>query len=169
MKNHSLESLETSSQSPLVESSFLQKTSNRLALLFLLILIPLVLFVWQQYGQKERMQQMPQTWEIELAYTIENKQLVLSKIVPLQQKIVRDYRDAALGPYVLVMQDAAGTTLYSTPIKINDMPSLVKEDAIKPYTTVRASLVYVPYKEHVAKIIILRRTESILEIMLPKQ
>ena len=117
-------------------------------------------------------QQPDKTWQIEVTYNSNAKKLSLDKLTVINRKTVPDQRNALYAPYTLEVLDKNGNVIFQEKVSITEQILydlfLDAPDSHLSMPTDLKSVIFVPFQKDAAKIIILRNSNTVLQINLPK-
>lgn len=117
-------------------------------------------------------QQLDKTWQIEVTYNSNAKKLSLDKLTVINRKTVPDERNALYSPFKLQVLGKNGNVIFQKKVNVTEQILydlfINAPDSNLSMPTDLKSVIFVPFQADAAKIIILRNSDTVLQINLPK-
>ncbi len=151
-------------------ASLLGKKSLLLAGLLILTLFISAIFLISRNSKVSP--QPDKTWEIDVTYNSNTKKLSLEKVTVVSMKTVPDQRNALFSPYKLQVLGKNGNVIFQQKVNITEKilysVFLNAPEGRLPVLTDLKSVIFVPYQAGGVKVVILRNSDTVLQINLPK-
>ena len=116
-------------------------------------------------------QQPDKTWQIEVTYNSNVKKLSLDKLIVINRKTVPDERSALYSPFKLQVLGKNGNVIFQEKVNITEQILydlfINAPDSNLSMPKDLKSVIFVPFQVDGAKIIILRDSNTVLQINLP--
>lgn len=117
-------------------------------------------------------QQPDRTWQIELIYNSNTKKISLENLTVISRKTVPDQRNALYSPFKLQVLGKNGNVIFQEKVNITEQMVygifLNAPEGKLPISTDIKSVIFVPFQTDASKIIILKNSDTVLQINLPK-